>query len=69
MILVHRAALLMRQRLIPAERIHIFVFTTVLKEYTKSALHYLTIPQTCVSTFDSWCMSFHQQHIGRVSWD
>jgi superfamily I DNA/RNA helicase len=69
MILVHRAALLMREKLIPAERMHIFVFTKVLKEYIKSALHYLTIPETCVSTFDAWCMDFHRQHIGKVPWD
>lgn len=69
MILVHRAALLMRERLIPAERMHIFVFTKVLKEYIRSALHYLTIPEACVSTFDSWCMNFHKQLIGKVPWD
>jgi hypothetical protein len=69
MILAHRAAFFMREGRIPPERLRIFVFTKVLKEYIRSALHYLTIPDICVSTFDAWCMDFHRQHIGKIPWD
>jgi superfamily I DNA/RNA helicase len=68
MILLHRAAILMQERSIPAERVRIFVFTKVLKDYIRSALGYLNIPEDNVSTFASWCLSFHQANIGKIPW-
>jgi len=62
-VLVHRARHLMDLWNVSPERFRIFVFTKVLKEYIRSALYLLDIPDNCVLTFDAWCRSFHQQHI------
>jgi len=45
------------------KRFRIFVFTKALKEYIRSGLFLLDIPDTCVLTFDAWCRSYYKQHI------
>lgn len=65
-ILLHRAKHLCETYSISKDKFHIFVFTKVLKEYIKSALGLLDLPEDCVSTLDSWCRSYYSKHIGRL---
>ena len=69
-VLLHRADFLRRTGNTPSERIHIFVFTNVLKDYIRSAVELLGLPTNCVSTLDSWCSDYFQQNIGnKLPWD
>jgi superfamily I DNA/RNA helicase len=62
-VLLHRARHLMDLWHVSPECFRIFVFTKALKEYIRSALFLLDIPDTCVTTFDAWCRSYYQHHI------
>lgn len=69
LVLVHRARHLLDTGFGNLGRCHIFVFTNVLKEYIRSALDFVDLPDGCVSTFDSWCTNFYKRHIGgRLPW-
>ena len=69
-VLLHRADYLRRTLNVPSERIHIFVFTNVLKNYIRSALALLQLPETCVSTLDAWCCDYYQSKVSRrLPWD
>ena len=69
-VLLHRADYLRRTLNVPSERIHIFVFTNVLKDYIRSALALLQLPETCVSTLDAWCCDYYQSKVSRrLPWD
>lgn len=47
----------------------LFVFTTTLKDFIRSALTDVDVPEDCVSTFDKWCAGFYREHVGRsVPW-
>jgi len=63
-VLLHRADFLRERWKTKPERFHTFVFTNVLKTYIRSTLGLLDIPETSVSTFDSWCRDYHRNHIG-----
>jgi superfamily I DNA/RNA helicase len=69
-ILLHRAAFL-RDRLGTApSRFRIFVYTNVLKQYIRSALSLLNLPEDTIITYDDWCRVFYQQHINsRLPWN
>jgi superfamily I DNA/RNA helicase len=69
-ILLHRAAFL-RDRLGAApSRFRIFVYTNVLKQYIRSALPLLNLPEDTIITYDDWCRVFYQQHINsRLPWN
>lgn len=62
-ILLHRAKFLRDRFQISSNRLHIFVFTNVLKNYISSALSILDIPLDCVTTFDFWCVDYFQRNI------
>jgi superfamily I DNA/RNA helicase len=64
LVLVHRAKYLQERFNVSHDRFHIFVFTNVLKDYIRSSLHLLDIPESCVTTFDSWCIDYHKKNIG-----
>jgi hypothetical protein len=69
-ILLHRARYLCDERGLRPDRFHIFVFTNVLKDYIRTALLDLDLPDGCVTTLDDWCKQFYQREIGRnVPWD
>jgi superfamily I DNA/RNA helicase len=63
-VLLHRGAYLRDRFRTTPERFHIFVFTNALKTYIRSALNLLDIPESSVSTIDSWCRDYHRRHIG-----
>ncbi len=53
-----------------ASRFRIFVYTNVLKDYIRSALSLLQLPQDTVLTFDHWCRLFYEEHNPpRLPWD
>lgn len=62
-VLVHRAAHLSERYRIPPERFRIFVFTNVIKEYIRSGLEFLNLPDDVVSTFDFWCVDLYERYI------
>jgi len=68
-VLVHRAEFLRASCGIPHERMRIFVYTNVLKEYIESGLEMLDLPTGCVSTLDHWCREFYESNIGRLPWN
>jgi superfamily I DNA/RNA helicase len=63
-VLVHRAAHLAETYRIPPERYRVFVFTNVIKEYIRSGLEFLNLPDRVVSTFDFWCVDLFEKHFG-----
>ncbi|MFQ3670998.1 MAG: 3'-5' exonuclease [Verrucomicrobiia bacterium] len=69
-ILLHRAALLRDRMGTDRTRFRIFVYTNVLKEYIRSALPLLNLPDDTVITYDDWCKHFYVAHINsRPPWD
>jgi superfamily I DNA/RNA helicase len=67
-IMLHRAAYLREYENLKADRLHIFVFTKVLKRYIQSGLEIVDIPLDCVSTLDSWCAQYQRDVIGRTAY-
>lgn len=65
LVLLHRAKRLIEEEGISPERLRIFVFTNTLKDYIRSTLGILDIPETCVMTFDYWCREFYTTFIAR----
>jgi len=63
-VLVHRAAYLAEKYGVPPERFRVFVFTNVIKEYIRSGLEILRLPDGVVSTFDYWCVDAYERHFG-----
>jgi len=69
-ILLHRARFLCDEYSVNPERFHVFVFTNVLKNYIRTALVELDLPDECVTTVDDWCIQIYKQEIsGRLPWD
>ena len=64
-VLVHRAAHIVESYNVPPGRYRIFVFTNVIKEYIRSALKLLRLPEDSVSTFDHWCRLVYEAGISR----
>lgn len=64
-VLIHRAAHLAESNGIPPNRYKIFVFTNVVKDYIKSGVQFLDLPEDVVSTFDHWCRLMYEDHISR----
>lgn len=65
LVLLHRAKRLIEEEGVPPERLRIFVFTNTLKDYIRSTLALLDIPETCVTTFDYWCREFYTTFVAR----
>ncbi|MBI4854584.1 MAG: AAA family ATPase [Acidobacteria bacterium] len=65
-LLLHRARYLSDSLKVPSNRYHIFVHNNVLKTYLRSSLALLNIPETALSTFNSWCLNFYRYHINTL---
>ncbi len=63
-ILIHRAAHIVNNFNLKEDEYKIFVFTNVVKNYIKSGINFLNLPETVVSTFDHWCRIFYEKNIG-----
>jgi hypothetical protein len=64
-ILVHRAAYLRGKYSILDDRFKIFILTNVLRDYIRSGLVTLNLPDHSACTFDSWCVAYYQKHLSR----
>ncbi|MCI0460821.1 MAG: AAA family ATPase [Gemmataceae bacterium] len=64
-ILLHRARHLLDEQGSDPERLRIFVYTNVLKDYIQAALDVLNLPESCVSTFYVWCCEFYRNRVSR----
>src|ERR1017187_5758878 len=69
-ILLHRARYLSDELGVPPARFRVFVFTNVLKEYIRSALIHLSLPEDSVTTLDDWCTQIYKQEVRpSLPWD
>jgi len=64
-ILVHRADYLAHTYNLEPHQYRVFVFTNVVKEYIKSGIQFLGLPDETVSTFDHWCRLLYEKHISQ----
>src|SRR5215471_1397702 len=64
-VLLHRARYLCDRYNVDPDRLRIFAYTNVLKDYIRSALELLRLPESCVSTLDYWVVEFYETHINR----
>jgi superfamily I DNA/RNA helicase len=62
-ILLHRARYLIDELGAQPARLRIFVFNNVLKQYIRSALIDLKLPEECVSTLDDWCLKVYRKEV------
>ena len=68
-ILIHRAAYLAQTHKVSPEKYRVFVFTNVIKQYIKSGIQFLGLPDETVSTFDHWCRLIYEKEISkRLPW-
>jgi superfamily I DNA/RNA helicase len=69
-ILLHRARFLCDERGVAPGRFHVFVFTNVLKNYIRTALTDLDLPDDSVTTLDDWCAQIYKQEVRpSLPWD
>lgn len=64
-ILLHRARYLCDEYDIPPQRLHVFVFTNALKDYIRTALTDLDLPEGCVTTLDDWWVETYKRQVSR----
>ncbi len=64
-VLIHRADYLSNAYNLKPDQYRVFVFTNVVKEYIKSGVQFLGLPEDVVSTFDHWCRILYEKHISR----
>lgn len=64
-ILLHRARYLVDMFDVSMDRFCIFVYTNALKDYIRTALRDLHLPEDNVITFDHWCRTYYQENIGK----
>jgi superfamily I DNA/RNA helicase len=69
-ILLHRARFLCDEHGVGPSRFHVFVFTNVLKNYIRTALVDLDLPDDSVTTLDDWCVQVYRQEVRpNLPWD
>lgn len=66
-ILLHRAAYLRDLWNVSADSYRIFVFTNALKQYIKSSMRLLDLPEDNVLTFDDWCKKYYTENISKYT--
>ena len=64
-VLIHRAGYLARTYKVSPEKYRVFVFTNVIKQYIKSGIQFLGLPDETVSTLDHWCRLIYEREISR----
>lgn len=64
-VLIHRACYLAKTYKVPSEKYRVFVFTNVIKQYIKSGIQFLGLPDETVSTFDHWCRLNYEKEISK----
>jgi len=64
-VLIHRADYLAGTYNLKPDQYRVFVFTNVVKEYIKSGIQFLGLPEEVVSTFDHWCRLVYEEYISK----
>lgn len=64
-VLIHRASYLARTYKVSPDKFRVLVFTNVIKEYIKTGIQFLNLPEETVSTFDHWCRIIYEREISR----
>jgi len=64
-VLVHRAAYLRDRYGVAKDKYKVFILTNVLRDYIRSGISFLELPDDSVCTFDSWCVDFYKSHISQ----
>lgn len=64
-VLLYRAKHLRENYRVQDGRFLIFVFNNALKQYIRSAMELLDLPEDSVLTFDHWCTEFYKARISR----
>lgn len=64
-VLIHRAGYLAKTYKVSSEKYRVFVFTNVIKQYIKSGIQFLGLPDETVSTFDHWCRLIYEKEISK----
>ena len=64
-VLIHRADYLSSTCKLKPDQYRVFVFTNVVKEYIKSGIQFLGLPEEVISTFDHWCRLLYEEHVSR----
>jgi len=62
-VLIHRADYLSRTYNVSPDKYRVFVFTNVIKQYIKSGVQFLGLPDDTVSTLDHWCLLIYEKEI------
>lgn len=62
-VLLHRARSLLSRHRLAASACRLLVYTNALKDYIRSGLQDLELPDDSVMTFDKWCMDYYRSHI------
>ncbi|GMV58068.1 MAG: hypothetical protein AMXMBFR72_11800 [Betaproteobacteria bacterium] len=63
LVLLHRLAYLYQKAGGRRGSVHMFVYTTTLKDFIRSAFVDLDLPPDTVTTFDKWCKDTYRQHV------
>lgn len=63
LVLLHRFSYLYQRKAAQVDTCRMFVFTTTLKDFIKSALPDVGVPEDLVTTFDKWCVDVYKTHI------
>lgn len=63
LVLLHRFSYLFHSQGADPSFGKLFVFTTTLKDFIRSALTDVDVPQDCVTTFDKWCVDVYRERV------
>lgn len=63
LVLLHRFSYLFQSHGSAPEAGKLFVFTTTLKDFIRSALADVDVPEDCVTTFDKWCVDVYRANV------
>ncbi|MBF0231989.1 MAG: AAA family ATPase [Desulfamplus sp.] len=64
-VLIHRACHLSETYNLKPDQYRLFVFTNVVKEYIKSGIQFMELPEEVISTFDHWCRMIYEKNISK----
>lgn len=63
LVLVYRLKRILEECKVSSDKVILFVYTKSLRDYIKTSLELLNIPDKCVNNFDSWCYQYHKNNI------
>ena len=63
LVLLHRLSYFYEKNNNNPDAVHLFVYTTSLKDFIKSSTEIFNIPEKCITTFDKWCVETYKKYI------